>query len=155
MSDCPLSPAEVEVLRQLARGLTYEEIARERSHAAATVRTQVHSMIATLGVVDRARAAVKAAREGWIAFGPRGESAQLARVERPICDLIDVVRRRLRRKRITWLERAYLDRLDAYIRAPSRERAAAVREADEALQRALAYRDLTLEGGRLRRPELR
>ena len=116
------------MLRQLARGLTYAEIARDRGHAAATVCTQVHSVIARVGVVDRARAVV---------------------------NLIDVVRRRLRRKRITWLERAYLDRLDAYIRAPSRERAAAVREADEALQRALAYRDLTLEGGRLRRLELR
>jgi DNA-binding NarL/FixJ family response regulator len=56
----PLSPREVEVLEQLVRGQSNQEIARNLSISMSTVKNHVHNIIAKLGVSDRVQAAILA-----------------------------------------------------------------------------------------------
>jgi putative nucleotidyltransferase with HDIG domain len=65
-SPSPLTRRETEMLRQLARGLTYKEIAVEVGLATSTVRTHLFNTYAKLEVVDRAQAVLEATRHGWI-----------------------------------------------------------------------------------------
>jgi putative nucleotidyltransferase with HDIG domain len=63
---CPLSTRELEVLRQLAQGRVYKQIANELDLTPSTVRTHLHRIYRKIGAVDRAQAVLKAAAEGWI-----------------------------------------------------------------------------------------
>jgi putative nucleotidyltransferase with HDIG domain len=63
---CPLSTREVEVLRRLAEGKVYKQIAQELELSTSTVRTHLHNTYAKLGAVDRAQAVLIAAERGWI-----------------------------------------------------------------------------------------
>ena len=63
---CPLSTREVEVLRRLAEGKVYKQIARELELSTSTVRTHLHNTYAKLGAVDRAQAVLIATERGWI-----------------------------------------------------------------------------------------
>ena len=62
----PLSYREQEVLRSLARGRTYKEIALELGISASTVRGHLHRIYGKLDVVDRAQAVLMAADLGWV-----------------------------------------------------------------------------------------
>ncbi|MBJ7348676.1 MAG: HDOD domain-containing protein, partial [Thermoleophilaceae bacterium] len=62
----PLSPRETDVLRQLADGLVYEEIANALHLSTSTVRTHLHNIYGKLGVKDRAQAVLSAAENGWL-----------------------------------------------------------------------------------------
>jgi DNA-binding NarL/FixJ family response regulator len=62
----PLSSQQRQVLRGLAEGKVYKEIARDMDIAASTVRTHLHVAYRKLGVVDRAQAVLRAAERGWI-----------------------------------------------------------------------------------------
>jgi len=53
---CPLSDREVEVLKRLASGKVYKQIASELSLSTSTVRTHLHNIYGKLGAVDRAQA---------------------------------------------------------------------------------------------------
>jgi putative nucleotidyltransferase with HDIG domain len=63
---CPLSAREVEVLRCLAQGKVYKQIAHELELSTSTVRTHLHNTYAKLGAVDRAQAVLIATERGWI-----------------------------------------------------------------------------------------
>ena len=63
---CPLSTREVEVLRRLARGMVYKQIAAELSLSTSTVRTHLHNVYGKLGAMDRAQAVLMATERGWI-----------------------------------------------------------------------------------------
>ncbi len=63
---CPLSAREVEVLRLLAEGKVYKQIALEIGLSPSTIRTHLHNTYAKLGAVDRAQAVLMATERGWI-----------------------------------------------------------------------------------------
>src|ERR687895_628943 len=63
---CPLSTREVEVLKRLAEGKVYKQIAHELELSTSTVRTHLHNTYAKLGAVDRAQAVLIATEQGWI-----------------------------------------------------------------------------------------
>jgi putative nucleotidyltransferase with HDIG domain len=63
---CPLSDRELEVLKRLASGKVYKQIASELSLSTSTVRTHLHNIYGKLGAVDRAQAVLVATERGWI-----------------------------------------------------------------------------------------
>jgi putative nucleotidyltransferase with HDIG domain len=63
---CPLSTREVEVLKRLAEGKVYKQIALELSLSTSTVRTHLHNTYGKLGAVDRAQAVLVATERGWL-----------------------------------------------------------------------------------------
>ena len=63
---CPLSTREVDVLKRLAEGKVYKQIAAELNLSTSTVRTHLHNTYAKLGAVDRAQAVLLATQRGWI-----------------------------------------------------------------------------------------
>jgi putative nucleotidyltransferase with HDIG domain len=63
---CPLSEREVEVLRGLATGKVYKQIAADLTLSTSTVRTHLHNIYGKLGAVDRAQAVLVATERGWI-----------------------------------------------------------------------------------------
>ena len=63
---CPLSNRELEVLKRLAKGYVYKQIAHELSLSTSTVRTHLHNIYGKLGAVDRAQAVLHATERGWL-----------------------------------------------------------------------------------------
>ncbi|MHB8690111.1 MAG: HDOD domain-containing protein [Solirubrobacteraceae bacterium] len=63
---CPMSTREVEVLRRLAKGMVYKQIAGELGLSTSTVRTHLHNVYGKLGAMDRAQAVLMATERGWI-----------------------------------------------------------------------------------------
>jgi putative nucleotidyltransferase with HDIG domain len=63
---CPLSVREVEVLKRLAEGKVYKQIAQELNLSTSTVRTHLHNTYGKLGAVDRAQAVLLATERGWL-----------------------------------------------------------------------------------------
>jgi putative nucleotidyltransferase with HDIG domain len=63
---CPLSVRELEVLKRLAQGMVYKQIALELSLSTSTVRTHLHNIYGKLGAVDRAQAVLYATEHGWL-----------------------------------------------------------------------------------------
>ena len=68
----PLTPREAEVLRLMARGQTNQQIARDLSVSASTVKRHVERISAKLGVCDRVQAAVRAVELGLLDEPNRG-----------------------------------------------------------------------------------
>lgn len=64
----PLSERELEVLKLIVDGKSNQEIADKLFVTLATVKTHVRSILNKLSVDDRTQAAVKAMREGLVAF---------------------------------------------------------------------------------------
>jgi len=65
-SPCPLSEREHEILRRLATGGVYRQIAGELGISSSTVRNHLHRIYVKLGTVDRAQAVLMATEQGWI-----------------------------------------------------------------------------------------
>ncbi len=63
---CPMSGREIDVLRGLARGMVYKQIAIELGLSTSTVRTHLHNVYGKLGAMDRAQAVLIATERGWI-----------------------------------------------------------------------------------------
>ena len=63
---CPLSARELDVIKQLAEGKVYKQIALELNLSTSTVRTHLHNTYAKLGAVDRAQAVLVATQRGWL-----------------------------------------------------------------------------------------
>jgi putative nucleotidyltransferase with HDIG domain len=63
---CPMSARELDVLRRLARGMVYKQIAAELGLSTSTVRTHLHNVYGKLGAMDRAQAVLIATERGWI-----------------------------------------------------------------------------------------
>jgi DNA-binding NarL/FixJ family response regulator len=66
LDPCPLSGRELEILRRLAEGKVYKQIAGEIGLSTSTVRTHLHNTYAKLGAVDRAQAVLLATQRGWL-----------------------------------------------------------------------------------------
>ena len=64
----PLSDRELEVLKLIVEGYSNQQIAEKIFVTLATVKTHVRSILNKLSVDDRTQAAVKAMREGIVAF---------------------------------------------------------------------------------------
>jgi putative nucleotidyltransferase with HDIG domain len=62
----PLSKREAAIVRLLAEGKHYKQIALELTIATSTVRTHLHNVYAKFGVDDRAQAVLRATEMGWI-----------------------------------------------------------------------------------------
>jgi putative nucleotidyltransferase with HDIG domain len=62
----PLSDRETEVLRRLAQGKVYKEIASELGLQASTIRSHLHKTYGKLGAIDRAQAVLIATKRGWL-----------------------------------------------------------------------------------------
>ncbi len=63
---CPLSARELDVLKKLAEGKVYKQIAHELDLSTSTVRTHLHNTYAKLDTGDRAQAVLLAADRGWL-----------------------------------------------------------------------------------------
>jgi putative nucleotidyltransferase with HDIG domain len=63
---CPLSDRELDVLKRLAEGKVYKQIALELELSTSTVRTHLHNIYGKLGAVDRAQAVLLATERGWL-----------------------------------------------------------------------------------------
>jgi putative nucleotidyltransferase with HDIG domain len=63
---CPMSTRELEVVRRLARGMVYKQIASELGLSTSTIRTHLHNIYGKLGARDRAQAVLIATERGWI-----------------------------------------------------------------------------------------
>jgi putative nucleotidyltransferase with HDIG domain len=63
---CPMSGREIDVLRRLAKGMVYKQIATELGLSTSTVRTHLHNVYGKLGAMDRAQAVLIATERGWI-----------------------------------------------------------------------------------------
>ncbi|HUE27555.1 MAG TPA: HDOD domain-containing protein [Solirubrobacteraceae bacterium] len=63
---CPMSARELEVVRRLARGMVYKQIASELGLSTSTIRTHLHNIYGKLGARDRAQAVLIATERGWI-----------------------------------------------------------------------------------------
>lgn len=61
-----LSPKELELLRLLAQGLTYDEAARSMGVALSTVQSHVRRMYGKLEVDSKVKAIIKARERGWL-----------------------------------------------------------------------------------------
>ena len=62
----PLSSREMEILQQIARGLSNKEIAKQLGISRQTVKNHMTSILRKLSVNDRTQAALYALRHGWI-----------------------------------------------------------------------------------------
>jgi DNA-binding NarL/FixJ family response regulator len=62
----PLSPREVEILDNIARGMTNKQVAYELSISEQTVKNHMSSILRKLSVNDRTQAVVYAMKQGWI-----------------------------------------------------------------------------------------
>jgi putative nucleotidyltransferase with HDIG domain len=62
----PLTRRETAVIRGLAEGKLYKEIARDIGLSTSTVRTHLHNIYAKLGVGDRAQAVLRATEMAWL-----------------------------------------------------------------------------------------
>jgi DNA-binding NarL/FixJ family response regulator len=62
----PLSPREVEILDNIARGMTNKQVAYELKISEQTVKNHMSSILRKLSVNDRTQAVVYAMRQGWI-----------------------------------------------------------------------------------------
>lgn len=65
-SDCPLTPREIDVLREALDGATVRTISQRTHLAPGTVRNYTSTAMAKLGAETRVAAARIAWREGWI-----------------------------------------------------------------------------------------
>lgn len=72
-----LSQREIDVLQQLAEGLSNAEIAERLGIGETTVKTHVGNLLAKLGVNDRTQAAVHAWRHGWVSNPAQGSGHRL------------------------------------------------------------------------------
>jgi putative nucleotidyltransferase with HDIG domain len=62
----PMSNREADVLRLLAKGMVYKQIATDLGLSTSTVRTHLHNVYGKLGAMDRAQAVLIATERGWI-----------------------------------------------------------------------------------------
>jgi DNA-binding NarL/FixJ family response regulator len=62
----PLSPREIEILDNIAQGMTNKQVAYALSISEQTVKNHMSSILRKLSVNDRTQAVVYAMRQGWI-----------------------------------------------------------------------------------------
>jgi putative nucleotidyltransferase with HDIG domain len=63
---CPLSKREMDVLRRLAQGGAYADIAATLGISTSTVRTHLHHVYGKIGAADRTQAVLTGVERGWL-----------------------------------------------------------------------------------------
>ena len=63
---CPLSGRELEIIKQLAKGSVYKQIAQALDLSVSTVRSHLHNSYGKLNVGNRAQAVLIATERGWL-----------------------------------------------------------------------------------------
>jgi HD-like signal output (HDOD) protein/DNA-binding CsgD family transcriptional regulator len=63
---CPLSERELAIVKQLAKGSVYKQIAHDLDLSVSTVRTHLHNTYGKLNAGDRAQAVLIATERGWL-----------------------------------------------------------------------------------------
>ena len=63
---CPLTPTQLRLVKEIAKGKLTKQIALDLGMAPSTVRSQLYAAYRRLGVNDRAQAALVAYSKGWI-----------------------------------------------------------------------------------------
>lgn len=97
---CVLSLREIEVVRQLARGLTYAQVADATGRRTSTVRSLVSQAKGRLGVSTLAEAVAICMQAGWLdVVDQDGQAVALAD------------------PRVTWAQRLYLEAFDQSLAA--------------------------------------
>jgi DNA-binding CsgD family transcriptional regulator len=97
---CLLSPSEMQTIRQMARGLSYAEAARETRRCTSTIRKHLHNAYGRLGVSSIVQALAVCTQAGWLDPVPDdGAPVQLAD------------------SRVSWAQRLYLEAFDQSLRA--------------------------------------
>ena len=66
MDPCPLTTAELGVVRGLVEGKVYKQIAEESNRSVSTIRTHLNHVYKKLDVYDRAQAVLLATKHGWL-----------------------------------------------------------------------------------------
>jgi DNA-binding CsgD family transcriptional regulator len=97
---CVLSPSELQTLRQMARGLSYAEAARETHRSRSTVRSLLHTAYRRLGVSTIAQALTVCWHAGWLDAVPQ---------DGVVVEFAD--------RRVTWAQRLYLEAFDQFLQA--------------------------------------
>ena len=97
---CLLTASELQVVRQLARGVSYETAAYETRRSVSTVRSLVHNAYGRLGVATIAQALAVCTSVGWLDEVPNDGA------------LVETADRR-----VTWAQRLYLEAFDQTLRA--------------------------------------
>jgi DNA-binding CsgD family transcriptional regulator len=119
---CPLSARELSILRLLAEGLVYKQIAERLHLSTSTIRTHLHNIYMKLGARDRAQAVLIASEEAWLDNGyaaPLTREARLLRtIEHLLEDLIEAVAKRRERLHITPSQDRYLAAFEEYLHEP-------------------------------------
>lgn len=67
---CPLTPVQFDVLRQLANGHSYEQIAARTGRAVSTVRSHANAIHRALGSTNATQAVALMYRNGWMHWTP-------------------------------------------------------------------------------------
>lgn len=93
-----LTAREREVLRLLAVGLTYKQIAHEIGLSESTVRSHIHQTYQKMGVADRAQAVLKAVKDGLIEATGAEELSLFERTAQS--EMLDLLTEEKRRARI-------------------------------------------------------
>jgi DNA-binding NarL/FixJ family response regulator len=62
----PLTPREVQILDNIAQGMTNKQVAYALTISEQTVKNHMSSILRKLSVNDRTQAVVYAMRQGWI-----------------------------------------------------------------------------------------
>jgi DNA-binding CsgD family transcriptional regulator len=113
---CPLTASELQVVRLLAGGISYETAARETRRKVSTIRSLLHTAYARLGVTTIAQALAVCTSVGWL---------DEVRDDGALVELAD--------HRVTWAQRLYLEAFDQTLRAgddeAERERTGQLRSA--------------------------
>lgn len=134
-ADCALTTQQLRVLRLLAEGLTYAQIADRLGCGTSTVRTHLHQAYQRLGVGTSYQAVLACAKAGWLGLEHEGDAdrQQMLRLEALLGRLIDAHGSRRQFRTMTPVQHDYLDALDVYLterRGPGHRRAASARMHD-------------------------
>jgi DNA-binding CsgD family transcriptional regulator len=148
VGECPLTDLQLHVVRLLAEGLSYEQIAQRRRRSVSTVRSQMHAVYDKLGVADRGQAVICCFKEGWLGIEPTESLAsQMRRIADATEQLVTLVRQR---SKLTEWQRAYMSAFDELLYADSEKNKAAARASMEA-----ALGPVLAEAGIMGRPSRR
>lgn len=125
MAACPLTRAELSAIDGIVRGLSYKQMAAERTVSVSTIRSHIHSAYKRLGVIDGTQAALVCVGAGWVdppasGWVDHSESRTAALLQHVILALEELsrqVEREVERNGLTPAQRAYLDVFGTWLRA--------------------------------------